>query len=293
MFKNLSPSAIGVFGGQSELLEIALTHRFKGLEIDIGEILRRVQATSVSQACRYFRSASIAICGFELPVRWNASDNDFQADLDKMGPLLEVCTTVGADRCFTTVAPTSDQRPFHENFQFHVERLRQMADVLSPANVRLALNFLAGPSDRGDGDFQFIYQAEPTILLINAIQKDNVGLLLDTWHWHVGGGDLEKLHGLRGDQILSVRLADIPADADAANITNEQRLMPGEGSTIDSRALLSALDDMGFDGPVAVAPAPTIFKGQTRESIVTKASAALDALLAGVASEKPVGALGQ
>ena len=45
MYKNLSPSAIGVFGRQSELLEIALTHRFKGLEIDINEVLRRAQTS--------------------------------------------------------------------------------------------------------------------------------------------------------------------------------------------------------------------------------------------------------
>ena len=41
MYKNLSPSAIGVFARQSELVEIALTHRFKGFEIEIVEVLRR------------------------------------------------------------------------------------------------------------------------------------------------------------------------------------------------------------------------------------------------------------
>jgi len=43
---------------------------------------------------------------------------------------------------------------------------------------------------------------------------------------------------------------------------------------------------------VAVAPNPALFKGQTRESIVSKASAALDALL-DVNSEKHVAAAGQ
>ena len=45
MYKNLSPSAIGIFGRQSELVEIALTHRFKGLEIDITEVTKRAQTT--------------------------------------------------------------------------------------------------------------------------------------------------------------------------------------------------------------------------------------------------------
>ena len=34
-----------------------------------------------------------------------------------------VAQALNADRCTTTIRPTCDQRPFHENFKFHVERL--------------------------------------------------------------------------------------------------------------------------------------------------------------------------
>ena len=293
MYKNLSPSAIGVFARQSELVEIALTHRFKGLEIEIGEVLRRAQSSNVAQACRYLCSAQVRIGGFELPIRWSGSDQDFQTDLSQIGLLLEVCTTLGADRCFTMIRPTCDQRPFHENFQFHVERLQKVADALAPAGVKLALGFLAAPSDRADGGFEFIHQADRLLLLINSVQRDNVGLLLDAWNWWAGGGDIEKVRALRGDQILSVRLADIPTGADLSNITADQRLMPGEGGMIDSAALLTALDELGYDGPVALAPDPALFKGQKREAIVSKASATLDSLLGSIASEKRLAAAGR
>jgi len=295
MYKSLSPSAIGVFARQSELLEIALTHRFKGLEIDINEVLRRAQSSSVAQACRYLCSAQVRIGGFELPVRWAGDDKDFQADLSQLGLLLEVCRTLGADRCYTTIRPTCDQRPFHENFQLHVERLGKVADALGRGNVKLALNFLAAPADRADGGFEFIHQVDPLVTLISTIGRENVGILLDAWNWWVGGGDLDKVRALRGDQVLSVRLADIPAGADYSSITEEQRLMPGDGGTIDSAALLAALDDLGYDGPVALAPNPSMFKGQKRESIVSRASATLDTLLglAPVAAEKPLATTGQ
>src|SRR5207244_1888135 len=150
---------------------------------------------------------------FELPVRWTGDEKNFQADLSQLGLLLDVCATLGADRCYTTIRPTCDQRPFHENFQFHIDRLAKLADALAPGNVKLALNFLAAPAQRADGGFEFIHQADPMLLLLSSIQRDNVGLLFDAWNWWVGGGDLEKLRSLRGDQILSVRLADIPAGA--------------------------------------------------------------------------------
>jgi sugar phosphate isomerase/epimerase len=292
MYKNLSPSAIGVFARQSELVEIALTHRFKGFEIEIGEVLRRAQATNVAQACRYLCSAQVRIGGFELPIRLSGSEDDFKTDLSKAGLLLEVCTTLGADRCFSTIRPTCEQRPFHENFQFHVERLQKVADTLAPAGVKLALNFLPAPADRADGGFEFIHQVDPLLLLISSIQRDNVGLLFDAWNWWVGGGDVEKLRTLRGEQILSVRLADIPAAADLATTTTDQRLMPGDGGMIDSASLVAGLDELGYEGPVALAPDPALFKGQKREAIVSKASATLDALLAATA-DKRLAAAGQ
>lgn len=290
MYKNLSPSAIGISCRQSELVEIALTHRFKGLEIDIQEVMRRAQSATVQQACRYLSSASMRIGGFELPVRWAAEEKEFQDDLGQLGLLLEICSQLGADRCYATVAPTCEQRPFHENFQLSVERLGRVADALAPANIRLGLNFLSAPSDRTDGGFEFIHQVDPLLLLINSVRQENVGLLLDAWQWHVGGGDVEKLRSLRGEQIVGVRLSSIEAGTDLATITNDQRLMPGEEGMIDLAGIVAALDEMGFDGPVAVACSPVPFKGQTRESIVSKASAVLDTLLAGVVEKQPAAA---
>jgi sugar phosphate isomerase/epimerase len=146
----------------------------------------------------------------------------------------------------------------------------------------VGLQFQAAPAERADGGFEFIHQVDPLLLLINAVQKENVGLLLDTWTWTVGGGDVDKLRSLRGDQIVSVRLSDIPPGADLASVQPQQRVMPlAEGGTIDSVSFLGVLDELGYDGPVAVAQHSSHMKGQTRESIVSKASSLLDSLLAG------------
>jgi sugar phosphate isomerase/epimerase len=287
MFKNLSPDAIGIFGRQGEMLEIALTHRFKGLEIDITEVTKRAKAASVAQACKYLASARVKIGGFELPIHWAAEETQFKTDLAQIGTLVEVCKAIGADRCFTTIRPTCDQQPMHENFQFHVDRLRKVADAIAPAGLKLGLSILPAQADRADGGFEFIHQVDPLVLLINTVQKGNVGLLFDTWTWTVGGGDIEKLRALRGDQIVSVRLADLPADADLANIQPQEKILPSEGGNIDNVAILGVLEEMGFDGPVAVAQHASHMKGQAREPIVAKASSLLDTLFsaAGIASE--------
>src|SRR5262249_49682360 len=156
-------------------------------------LVRRIQGSTAAQACRYLCSAQVKIGGFELPVRWSADDKSFQEDLSQLGQVLEICAQLKAEHCFPTIRPTSGQLPFHENFRFHVERLQTVADALAPGNVKLALNFLAAPADRNDGGFQFIYQVDPMLLLLNSIHRDNVGLLFDAWNWWVGGGDGDKI----------------------------------------------------------------------------------------------------
>jgi sugar phosphate isomerase/epimerase len=280
MFKNLSPDAIGIFGRQGEMLEIALTHRFKGLEIDITEVVKRAKAAGVAQACKYLASARVKIGGFELPIRWAGDEAQFKADLAQIGTLLEVCQAISADRCFTTIRPVCDERPMPENFQFHVDRLGKVADAIAPAGIKLGLGFLPAAADRGGGGFEFIHQVDPLLLLAKTIQKPNLGLLLDSWTWTVGGGDLEKLRTLRGDQIVSVRLGDIPPDVDVANIQPQQKVLPYENGPIDNVGVLSVLDELGFSGPVALTQHASHMKGQAREPIVSKASNLLDGLLA-------------
>jgi len=290
MYKCLSPSAIGVLARQSELLEIALTHKFQGLEIDIQEVVKRAQATNVKQACRYLASAQVRIGGFDLPVRWEGNESEFKADLAQLGTLLEVCGALNADRCFTTVRPTCDQRPFHENFQFHIDRLGQVADALAAGNVKVGLNFLAAAKDRADGGFEFIHQVDPLILLVNGVGRDNVGVVVDTWRWLVGGGDVDRLRSLRAEQVLNVRLADLPSGFDQAEIGEDQRLLPGEGGAVDFSGLFAALEEIGYDGPVGLAPNPAVFKGQKREATVSQVSGILDGLLGRSVPEKQVAA---
>ena len=113
-------------------------------------------------------------------------------------------------------------------------------------------------------------------MFIQTIGADNVGLWLDTWNWQVGGGSVEKLRALRGEQIIAVELSDIPAGADLATITEEQRLLPGEGGQIDSVAYLATLQELGFDGPVSAAVNSAAVQGTKREALVKKAAEALD-----------------
>ena len=280
MYKNLSPFTLGISGRQGELLEITMTYRFKGMDIDIKEAVKRADISGIEAATRYILSAPIKIGGFELPIRWAGTEADFKADLAELPKILNVATALGANRCYTTVLPTSDELPFHDNFKFMVVRLRELAGALAERGVMLGLDFHAAEERRNNGGYQFICQADPLLMLIQTIGADNVGLFLDLWNWHVGGGTVDKLRALRGEQIIGVRLSDLPADVDVAVAKEEQRLIPGDGGQIDCAAYLSLLEEMAYEGPVSVAAHPAPYKDLKREELIKKAAAALDTLWA-------------
>lgn len=280
MYKSLSPASLGIWGRQSELLEAALTHRFSGLEIDFAEVVRKAQSSGVPAACRYLTSASLKIGPCELPVRWAGTDEEFHADLGNLQLALNVAEELGVRRFYTAVPPTSSERPFHDNFKFAVERLRKVAELLAARNVTLGLALQAAAEQRADGGYQFIYQAEPLVQLVNSVTSENVGLHLDTWHWHVGGGNVETLARLKPGQIHSVHVADAPADADLETLTLEQRLLPAEEGAIDLAAIVKHLVETDYDGPIAITPNPSVFASHHREETVGRIAAIHDELLA-------------
>lgn len=90
--------------------------------------------------------------------------------------------------------------------------------------------------------------------LIEHADRDNLGLVLDAWHWfrQPGGPDLATLCDFPADRIhvlqLNDALAERPDDLMAETMTG--RLLPG-AADVDLPELLSALDELGAAPVVA------------------------------------------
>lgn len=283
MYKNLSPAALGISGRHTELVELCLTHGFQGFDIDINELVRRAEGGGVEFAVRYLDGAPVKIGGWQVPVDLDAADDTYKQQLAAIPLALDVAVAIQADRAFVTVPPTSAEHPFHENFTRIADRLRTLAALLAAKGIRLGVELVASPERRDPTSYQFVQQAEAICQLIDATTSDNVGLVVDTWQWHVGGGTIDRLKAFGGNRIVAVRLCDLPADIDLETITEAQRLMPSETSNLDFPALLSLLREQGYDGPVSIACDASQHAGEKREAVNIKASSALDAQLAAAA----------
>jgi len=67
--------------------------------------------------------------------------------------------------------------------------------------------------------------------IVRLADRDNGGLMLDTWHFLRSGGQAVELRALPGEKIFAVQLADAPAapDGHVMDETTHRRRLPGEG----------------------------------------------------------------
>jgi sugar phosphate isomerase/epimerase len=72
----------------------------------------------------------------------------------------------------------------------------------------------------------------------------NVGLLLDSWHWHHAGATAADIIAAGKDGIVHVQVNDAP-NLPPEKIVDSERLMPGEG-IIDLTAFFQALKEIGY-----------------------------------------------
>jgi sugar phosphate isomerase/epimerase len=269
MFKNLGPSLLGITGHQSEIIELALTFGFRGMDINITDFAIRAKIHGMRYARRLIDSAKIRIGTFELPVNCEADNDLFAKDLKELAEYADAAVEIGCLRCVATVAPAGDKRPYHENFEFHRRRFTEICHVLEPRGIRLGIGFQAAEYLRKSQAFQFIHDFDALMLLTKMVDASNVGLLLDVWDLVAGGGLLESIKKLSLDQIVSVQLADMPSGVAPPQLDENSRLLPGASNgQIDCVAVLRNLAEMGYDGPIAVKPSRRLFPNRRRDMIV-------------------------
>ncbi len=276
MFKNLSTDGVGVSGRQSEVIELALSFGFKGIDLDLVDFQQQVKTHGLPHARRLLDSARLKVGTFRLPLVWDDSDEAYQESLRALPDWLQLASDIGAKRAVTTIAPANDARPYHENFEFHRRRLAEVGEKLAALGIRLGIEFVASADARKNRAFQFIHTFDAVVTLVNMIRSANVGAVIDSWQIFAAGNSFDDIRKLAADRIVAVSLSDAPAGADPATLNERDRLLPGETGTIDSAALLTMLGEIGFDGPVSPRAHRERLAGLRRDQIVKLAGERVD-----------------
>lgn len=124
-----------------------------------------------------------------------------------------------------------------------VRTLRELSEVAVRYDVKLAFEFLGFPDcsvrtldlDRG---------------IIARVDRPNVGLVIDTFHFYVGGSTLESIAQLEPDQLFIFHINDAE-DRPKSELQDHHRLLPGLG-ILPLKEIWSALQAIGYNRMASV-----------------------------------------
>ncbi|HEU5434179.1 MAG TPA: TIM barrel protein, partial [Thermomicrobiales bacterium] len=254
MYPTIGPEALGIRGlSLPAAIDLARDAGFAGLAFGSRAAADLIEQEGLAAARQRFAQAGVKPALWSLPVAWR-DDERWQADLSALPRLAAAACGLGSRRTATYMPSGSDERPYRENFDWHVARLRPIAAALKAEDCRLGLEFIGTKTYRDAFRYPFIHTLDETMELIAAIGTGNVGLMLDSWHVYASGGSAADLDRLTNDDVVVVHVNDAPAGVTREAQIDTVRTLPLETGVIDLVGFMTRLRAIGYDGPVMPEP---------------------------------------
>lgn len=279
MYKNLNAQTLGISGRQSDLIELAMTYGFQGLDIDAVDLQRRASRTDFERASRFLMSSGLRISGFDVPCDLDSDDSAFEQALKDTHAVVTIAGMAKARAAYLRIPSATNRAPFPQYFEWIKSRLDRLASIFAENKVILGLYFSTYAEDRNERQYPFIQDVNGALALLQSCDSKSVGLLIDTFHWTVGKGTWEQLSSLNVPLVAGLNIADLSTVPDIKDSTAALKLIAGTHGTVDNVRFAKILAEKGYDGPVTSSPSSLNLGTITRDSIVSRAQDVLDSTL--------------
>ena len=178
-------------------------------------------------------------------------------------------------RFCTWITPSDARLTYLQNFKLHARRLNDVAAVLEGYGVRFGLEYVGPKTSWAARKYPFIHTMESMKELIAEIGRSNVGFLLDSWHWHTSGETPADILTLKNQDVVGVHLNDAPKDTPVDQLLDGRREIPLATGVIDTAGFVNALNQIGYDGPIAAEPLGSTVRSLPPDEAVAKVAEAM------------------
>lgn len=224
--------------------ELAAKTGFPGTDVMFEAAIER----GAAETNRFLHQLNVKPAVLDFPVEFRKDDAAFTASLAKLDPAAKFAADIHCPRMITYILPSSDTRK-DELRRIYKQRFTTSAQILAKHNVRLGLEFLGPLHLRKMYRYEFIWRMNEMLAFAKECGP-NVGLLLDSWHWHHAGATTDDIIAAGRNRIVHVHFNDSP-NLPPEQIRDDQRLLPGEG-VINLVGFLRALQKIGYTDALSV-----------------------------------------
>ncbi|MEO6239070.1 MAG: sugar phosphate isomerase/epimerase family protein [Vicinamibacterales bacterium] len=243
----------GVSG--ADKIRLAAATGYGGVDWDLGPAKTAGRDATRALFAELKVKPTIANLPMSRPLPFAGEPAAFQEALTQLADDAAFTAAIGGDKMMV-VLPASTTMSRQEQRALAKDRLSAIAGVLQKSNIRLGIEFLGPlyfrePRAGGPPTTPFIWNMADALALAREC-GENVGVILDVWHWHHSRSTVADILAADRSRIVHVHVSDAK-DTPAADVRDNQRLMPGEG-IIDLAGFFGALKKIGYADGVSPEP---------------------------------------
>lgn len=226
-------------------LELCEKHGYDLIEIRTMDKLKDyLENHTVEDLANYFKTHKIKPYAFNTLVFFNNRDEAGYKEIkEEFEYLCEVGQKIGCNTIIAVPLVTTEKITMAKIKESCVKVLNELADIGEKYGIRISVEFLGHPQATVN-TFAQAYD------IIQTVNRDNVGITIDCFHFHGMGSRIEDLRKADGSKIFVVHINDTE-DFPIGILTDEDRLWPGEGA-IDLDGIFSALKEIGYSEMASV-----------------------------------------
>jgi 2-keto-myo-inositol isomerase len=158
----------------------------------------------------------------------------------------ELCRIAHAIDCPYIVvvpSPLPAGKSWNDTIEESVRVLDELGRIAERYGVALAFEFLG----QTDCSVQTLEQAAE---IVELVRRENVGLVIDSFHFYAGGSNVEAIDALDARKLFIFHINDAE-DLPREKLEDRHRLLPGLG-ILPLRDIVSALRRIGYDRVTSV-----------------------------------------
>ncbi|WP_430536065.1 2-keto-myo-inositol isomerase [Listeria rocourtiae] len=255
-------------------LEICEANGYDYIEIrSVDKLPEYLKTHTLDDLADYFASHHIKPLALNALIYFNNRDKEgHDAIIQEFREMMAICGKIGAKYVVAVPLMAPDKILRKDIKASSIAVLEELSDIAKPHGVKIAVEFIGHPECT-------INTFEDAYDIVQSVNRDNVGLVFDSFHFHAMGSNIENLKNADGSKIFLFHIDDTE-DFQIGILTDDDRVWPGYGA-INLGAHISTLQTLGYSGAVSVelfrpeyyklTPEETIRKAkETTISVVSK-----------------------
>lgn len=259
-------------------VQVAQRCGFSLLELNIAKVRKFLETRTTAEMAELFKSAGVRPLSIVSLERVTYASDQWERVEREVREMSRVAGEIGCE--FLVVTP--GQRPAGaadgEVQEESISILEALADITSSDGVKLGFEFQAYASC-SVRDLAHAWD------IVAELDRDEVGLVLDTFHFHAGGSTLASIRRIKASKLFVFQVCDAE-NLPVAKLQKQHRLLPGRGG-VPITKIWQELNAIGYERLVSVEAARPEYWERDPFEVAQEARQAIEQTIGALYARKP------